>query len=88
MVELKNGSSGDDVKSLQEKLSRLGFKVVIDGAYGKMTEGAVIQLQKSFGYAVDGIVGERTKALVEEQLGKGWNFQTANDAAPSSKSAK
>ena len=46
MASLKDGASGNDVKALQEKLVSLGFKLVVDGSYGKATEGAVIQLQK------------------------------------------
>jgi peptidoglycan hydrolase-like protein with peptidoglycan-binding domain len=85
MSELKNGSSGGAVKSLQEKLSKLGFKVAVDGSFGKGTEAAVIDLQKTFGIKVDGIVGEKTKSLLDEQLGKGFNInaQAMGDAAPS-----
>lgn len=78
MASLKNGASGNDVKALQEKLVSLGFKLIVDGSYGKATEGAVIQLQKIFGATADGIAGDQTKALIEQQVAAGWNFQDAD----------
>ncbi|MDP3278886.1 MAG: peptidoglycan-binding domain-containing protein [Deltaproteobacteria bacterium] len=69
---LKKGSKGDSVKALQEKLGMLGYTLAADGDFGNGTEDAVRQLQKSFGYTVDGIVGDGTMFLVDQQLGLGW----------------
>lgn len=52
---LKNGSKGDDVKKLQEKLG-LGA----DGSFGVKTEEAVKAFQLKNGLTPDGIVGEGT----------------------------
>ena len=52
---LKNGSKGDDVKKLQEKL-----KLTADGAFGLKTEEAVKAWQKANGLKDDGIVGDGT----------------------------
>ena len=52
---LKNGSKGDDVKKLQEKL-----KLTADGAFGLRTEEAVKSWQKANGLKDDGIVGDGT----------------------------
>ena len=52
---LKNGSKGDDVKKLQEKL-----KLTADGAFGLRTEDAVKAWQKANGLKDDGIVGDTT----------------------------
>ena len=52
---LKNGSKGDDVKKLQEKLG-----LNPDGSYGSGTEGAVKEWQKKNGLTADGIVGDTT----------------------------
>ena len=52
---LKNGSKGDDVKKLQEKLG-----LNPDGSYGSGTEGAVKEWQSKNGLTADGIVGDTT----------------------------
>jgi len=52
---LKNGSKGDDVKKLQEKL-----KLTADGSFGLKTEEAVKAWQKANGLKDDGIVGDGT----------------------------
>ncbi|CAB4159392.1 COG3179 Predicted chitinase [uncultured Caudovirales phage] len=52
---LKKGSTGDDVKRLQEKL---GVEPI--GTFGPKTEDAVKAWQKKNGLTADGIVGEST----------------------------
>ena len=52
---LKNGSKGDDVKKLQEKL---GVEAI--GTFGPKTEAAVKAWQKANGLKDDGIVGDTT----------------------------
>ncbi len=52
---LKNGSKGEDVKKLQQKLG-LGA----DGVFGPGTEKAVKEWQSKNGLTSDGIVGEST----------------------------
>ena len=52
---LKRGSSGDDVKKLQEKLG-----VETTGTFGPKTEAAVKSWQKANGLKDDGIVGNAT----------------------------
>lgn len=47
--------SGEDVKTLQRALG-----CVVDGAFGKLTEGAVIGFQSLHGLVADGIVGKAT----------------------------
>ncbi len=66
MLILKEGSSGLEVKKLQEKLKALGFDPgLIDGDFGPATEAAVIAFQKSKGLLADGIVGPRTQGALE-----------------------
>jgi peptidoglycan hydrolase-like protein with peptidoglycan-binding domain len=69
---LKKGSKGAAVKTLQENLVKLGYAVTVDGIFGPDTENAVRQLQKAFGYNVDGIVGDATQFLIAQQIGLGW----------------
>ena len=60
MALLKMGSSGSDVKKLQEQLNGAGYKLDTDGVYGQQTANAVKQYQKANGLSVDGIVGDQT----------------------------
>lgn len=69
---LKRGSKGSAVRELQEQLVTLGYKVAVDGDFGPGTEDAVHHLQKSFGYTVDGKVGDGTRFLINQQIGLGW----------------
>lgn len=57
---VKLGSKGDYVKYLQEILNYYGYKLKVDGDFGKKTEQAVKQFQKSRKLTVDGIVGPKT----------------------------
>ncbi len=57
----KLGSSGSEVKSIQQKLSSLGYYTgSIDGVYGTATKSAVTQFQRSCGLTADGICGSTT----------------------------
>ena len=58
---LKYGSSGDEVKKLQEALNATGkYNLATDGKFGAKTQEAVKAYQKANGLAVDGIVGTNT----------------------------
>jgi len=78
---LKRGSKGQDVRSLQEKLTKLGFDVKADGDFGNATDGAVRNLQAMFNYTVDGIVGPGTAELIDKQIGYGWNAKSPDAVA-------
>ena len=69
---LQKGATGDDVRSLQNKLISLGYDLGeygADGDFGDMTDKAVRQFQKDHGLAEDGIVGDDTWAVLEEAQG-------------------
>ncbi len=52
---------GDDVRELQDRLSRLGFDSGrIDGIFGPQTVRALMDFQRNFGLPHDGIVGAAT----------------------------
>jgi peptidoglycan hydrolase-like protein with peptidoglycan-binding domain len=74
---LKKGTDGPDVRYLQRRLTALGFAVALDGKYGPATEDAVRKLQKAHGYDVDGVVGDATNKLLNQQIGLGWSATTA-----------
>ncbi len=57
----KLGSSGDEVKSIQRKLSSLGYyNGSVDGIYGTATKSAVTAFQRNCGITADGICGNQT----------------------------
>lgn len=72
---LKNGSSGADVKTLQELLNQLGSGLDVDGKFGSKTEAAVKAFQKKAGVKQDGKYGEQTHsalmaAVAEDDVGQ------------------
>ena len=66
---LRNGSTGDAVKKVQEMLDTVGFSPgSIDGIFGPKTEAAVRAFQESVKIAVDGIVGPDTTGALKDAL--------------------
>ena len=62
---LRRGSQGDEVADLQMLLNaKYGYKLDIDGDFGKETEAAVKDYQKNHGLTVDGVVGAKTWAAL------------------------
>lgn len=61
MENLYVGSSGEDVKKLQQKLKELNlYHNSIDGLFGQGVEQAVKEFQDSQGFAADGVAGPST----------------------------
>ena len=83
---LKKGSSGDEVRSLQNNLKKLGFTIESDGIFGEKTHNAIITIQTILGYDVDGMAGPATQKLIETQAGYGWNVEAARKAFQKSQS--
>lgn len=75
---IKRGTKGDNVKTLQQNLQKLGFDLEADGIFGENTEKTVKEFQSLFGYTVDGIVGDGTNGLITAQIGYGWNYKAPN----------
>ncbi|AEB75482.1 murein L,D-transpeptidase [Clostridium botulinum C/D] len=57
---LKLGSRGNEVKTLQQKLNKFGYKINSDGIFGDSTETAIYDFQKRNDLARDGIPGKST----------------------------
>ena len=73
-TNLSYGSSGDEVKKLQQSLINAGYDVGstgADGKFGANTQAAVKKYQQDNGLAVDGIAGSNT-------LGKLYSTATTN----------
>lgn len=70
MAVLKQGSSGPDVKKLQQQLKDLGFDPKgVDGGFGPDTTAAVKAFQQSKGLEPDGKVGPGTLAALQAAAG-------------------
>jgi len=62
---LEVGSSGEDVKKVQQKLIQWGYlSGTADGRYGEKTRSAVLAFQRKNGLAADGRVGPGTAAAM------------------------
>ena len=84
---IPRGSSGTQVKYLQQALTGLGFSAgTVDGHYGSMTEAAVREFQDAYGLTVDGKAGRLTMtalkntvvALQSDLARKGYESGTIN----------
>lgn len=66
---LHNGSQGEKVWKLQERLQALGYYTdAVDGQFGQGTRDAVIAFQQKNGLEADGYAGEETqKVLYSEE---------------------
>lgn len=54
------GDRGDNVKTLQTKLNKLGYKLDIDGICGNATVAAIKDFQKKYNLTIDGQAGKNT----------------------------
>ena len=63
---MRSGSTGADVRKLQEKLKELGYFTYpsITGLYGPVTANAVSALQRAQGWRQVGVVGPKTLELL------------------------
>ena len=78
MANLKYGSTGSDVKDLQNALIDAGYGDIVgkaDGIFGAKTQNAVKAYQKANGLVVDGIAGKNT-------LGALYSTSTTTTSTP------
>ena len=67
---MKRGSKGEYVTLAQTELINKGYSCGsfgADGEFGAATEAAVKKFQKDNGLTVDGIIGEKTWAALDQQ---------------------
>lgn len=92
---LRLGSTGDDVKKLQQWLTDYDYySGDVDGVFGNDTETAVRMFQEEAGLIVDGVVGKDTKKameswdkyLAEVQAAAGESDYSDSDSSSSSSS--
>lgn len=71
---LEYGDQGSDVKSLQQKLNKVGIKdangnkLEEDGSFGDNTLYAVKAFQKKYGLEVDGLTGKNTISKLDDLI--------------------
>lgn len=81
-ASLRQGSSGQEVTTLQTKLKRWGYySGAIDGKFGPQTRNAVVYFQQKNGLVADGIVGPQTAAAM------GMTLTTSSSGSGSSSSS-
>ena len=68
---LRNGDEGTDVAYVQQRLRALGYlSGSADGIFGNNTERAVKEFQMANGLTADGVVGNRTMAMLDSSSAK------------------
>ena len=78
---LRYGSSGQEVRRLQQALNRAGYSLEVDGGFGEKTRAALMDYQRRAGMTPDGVAGSKTWASLGLQsaqdrladLEKGYN---------------
>ena len=86
---LKNGSKGDEVKELQNKLIQLGYLTgKADGVYGTKTAEAVAAFQKASKLTADGVAGEKTLNKLKNTSSTASSTTTTTTTAASTTSTK
>ena len=71
-TNLRYGSSGEDVRTLQKQLNEQGYNLQEDGQFGARTRAAVTDYQSKNALTVDGIVGDETQgSLTKRSTGTG-----------------
>ena len=63
---LRIGSTGEGVRTLQQRLIEKGYKPgPVDGIFGAQTASALREFQRNAGLSVDGVVGLQTWAALQ-----------------------
>jgi peptidoglycan hydrolase-like protein with peptidoglycan-binding domain len=67
----QNGSTGENVRSIQYLLNARGSTLAVDGIFGPLTEAAVRAFQAKNGLSADGIVGNKTWPVLIIEVSQG-----------------
>jgi peptidoglycan hydrolase-like protein with peptidoglycan-binding domain len=80
---LRRGMRGADVRAIQSALSRLGFRVSADGAYGAQTVRSVKRYERKQNLAPDGMVDPDEAQQIAQDAGAGASADdsTSSDAS-------
>ena len=64
----RKGSTGAGVKERQQQLLVLGYKISVDGVFGKGTDEIVRDFQKDYGLKSDGVIGKDTDTALAKAV--------------------
>ena len=62
---IRKGIKGDGVRWVQYQLNQRGYNLIVDGIFGDLTLGAVLDFQRKNNLVVDGLVGPATRSKLE-----------------------
>jgi peptidoglycan hydrolase-like protein with peptidoglycan-binding domain len=86
IISFRLGDSGDKVKEIQQKLNKFGYRLTIDGDFGKLTHTAVVNFQKNNKIKADGIVDKITLEKLNLKPTPATTYKPAPTPAPPSSS--
>jgi len=73
--QVKLNDRGRDVMEVQKYLKILGYNVSPDGIFGKDTENAIKDFQKSKNLSVDGIAGDNTRQILKKMISEKVSYE-------------
>ena len=71
----KQGDKGNKVKEIQQKLNKFGYKLYVDGDFGRLTYYAVMDFQMRNKLRKDGIVGNLTLKKLDMPVTPGTMYK-------------
>jgi murein DD-endopeptidase MepM/ murein hydrolase activator NlpD len=74
-LQVKLNDRGRDVMEVQKYLKILGYNVSPDGIFGKATENAIKEFQKSKNLGVDGIAGDNTRQILKKMISEKVSYE-------------
>lgn len=81
-ASLRQGSSGAQVREIQQRLKNWGYySGSVDGIFGSGTRSAVIKFQRNNGLTADGIVGNATAAAIGITLSSSGTTTTSSSTS-------
>jgi len=81
----KQGDKGNKVKEIQQKLNKFGYKLYVDGDFGRLTYYAVMDFQMKNKLLKDGIVGSLTLKKLDMPATPGTMYKPPLKQIPISK---
>ena len=67
----QQGSTGENVRTVQYLLNASGASLAVDGVFGPLTAAATSTFQSNLGLALDGQVGDATWGALIRQIASG-----------------